>query len=376
MADTADVVIIGGGVIGCAIAYDLAGAGLKVILLEQEAVGSGASSAAAGLIVPLHAAEEGERTPLFELYLASARRFPDLVAELEEATGLRVDFDRSGPLRVAATEDEEELLRESFEAWERIEALTVEWVDGKTLREMEPELAPDVCCGVFSKDESRLHPGRFTRALACGAAQRGARIRTGCPALGVRQRNGRFEAVQTLDGEISARELIIAAGAWSRVPCAWFGVHVPIGPARGQMVALRPPTRLLRHSLLSFNGAIHPALDGTVHVGSTLELVGFDTRTTAEGIATILGILPRLLPALNPAPVERVWAGLRPWCEDGLPAVGRLPGCEGAILAGGHFKLGILGSAITARTVKTLVADGQVDPLIAPFTPQRFAEGA
>ena len=113
-----------------------------------------------------------------------------------------------------------------------------------------------------------------------------------------------------------------------------------------------------------------------MHVGSTLELVGFDTRTTAEGIATILGILPRLLPALNPAPVERVWAGLRPWCEDGLPAVGRLPGCEGAILAGGHFKLGILGSAITARTVKTLVADGQVDPLIAPFTPQRFAEGA
>ncbi len=376
MADTADVVVIGGGVIGCAAAYELAGAGLNVTLLEQGTIGSGSSSAAAGLIVPLHAAEEGEPSPTFDFYLASSKCFPDLVAELEETTGLRVDFDRSGPLRVAATEDEEDLLRESFEGWEQMDELSVEWVDSSALREMEPGLSPDIRCGVFSKDEARLHPGRFTHALAQGAAQRGVDIRTGCPALGVRRRGGRFEAVQTIDGEIAAGELVIAAGAWSRVPCAWFGVHVPIGPARGQMVALRPPSRALRHSLLSYNGAIHPNLDGTVHVGSTVELVGFDTRATAEGIASILSIVPRLLPALNSAPVERIWSGLRPWCEDGVPAIGRLPGCEGVILASGHFKLGIIGSAITARTVKTLVTDGRVDPLIAPFTPERFAEGA
>jgi glycine oxidase len=109
-------------------------------------------------------------------------------------------------------------------------------------------------------------------------------------------------------------------------------------------------------------------------VGSTVELVGFDTRTTAEGIASILATVPRLLPALKGAALERTWSGLRPWCEDGLPAIGWLPGCEGVTLASGHFKLGIVGSPITAQAVKNLLVDGRVDPLISPFTPDRFSE--
>lgn len=373
MSQTADVVIIGGGVIGCAAALELAKAGLKVVLLEKGDIGGGASSASAGLIVPLHATDDGQRTPRFDFYWASSALFPDLIADLEETTGIRTDYDPSGSMRIALTEDEEELLRESFEGWNSLPELAVEWVDGRTLRSMEPDLSPEVRCGVISRDEQSLHPGRYTKALARAAIRHGADIRTGCPVTGVKQQDGKFRAVRTPDGEIAAGELIVAAGAWSRLPCSWFGVHIPVAPARGQMVAVRPDARSLTRPLFSYNGAVLPRVDGTVHVGATVELVGFDARTTAEGIASVLAMIPRLAPPLNPAALERAWAGLRPWCEDGSPVIGRLPGCEGVTVASGHFKMGIVGSPITARILKTLIADNRLDPLAEPFSPERFA---
>ncbi len=375
MAKTADVVIIGGGVIGCATAYELAKLGLEVVLMERRSVGAEASSASAGLLVPLHAAEEGERTPLFDLYWASASLYPLLMAELEEATGIRVDHDPSGSLRIAVDEDEAELLRESYDGWDDIEELTVEWVDEKAIHEVEPILAPDVCCGVLSRDEQSLHPGRLVQAMARAASQKGVEIRTGCPAVGIRQEGGRLQAVKTPEGELAAGELVIAAGAWSAVPCSWFGAAIPISPARGQMVSLRSTASAPRRPIFSFNGAILPKLDGSVQVGSTVELVGFDSRPTVEGIGSVLDVVSKLTPGLGEAPIDRIWAGLRPWCEDGVPAIGRLPGCDNVSLASGHFKLGILGSAITARTVADLVANGRVDPLIAPFSPSRITEG-
>jgi glycine oxidase len=255
-----------------------------------------------------------------------------------------------------------------------MDELTVEWVDGKSLRQDEPDLSPEVRCGVISRDEQSIHPGRFTQALARGAIGRGAQIRTGCPVTAIRHREGRFLGVTTPEGEIDAGELLIAAGAWSRVPCAWLGIDVPISPCRGQMLSLRPDAASLSRPLFSYNGAVLPKPDGTIHVGATVELVGFDTRTTAGGIATVLEIVPRLVPGLSEAVLENTWSGLRPWCEDGIPAIGRLPGCQGISLASGHFKMGILGSPITARTVRRLVVDNVVDPLIAPFSPSRFSE--
>ncbi len=374
MSNSADIVIIGGGVIGCAAAYELSGAGLDVVVLDKGPIGGAASSASAGLIVPLHATDDGQRTPLFDLYWASSCIFPQLVSELEETTGIQVDYDPSGSMRVAADDDEQDLLRESFRGWEAMEELTVEWVDGNSLRRDEPGLSPEIRCGVISTDEQSIHPGRFTHALARGALGRGAQIRTGCPATTIRHQDGRFLGVTTADGDIDACELLIAAGAWSRVPCAWLGVDVPISPARGQMLSLRPVAESLSRPLFSYNGAVLPKPDGTVHVGATVELVGFDTRTTAGGIATVLEMVPRLVPGLSDAAMEAAWSGLRPWCDYGIPAIGRLPGCDGITIASGHFKMGILGSPITARTVKNLVVDNVIDPLIAPFSPNRFLE--
>jgi glycine/D-amino acid oxidase-like deaminating enzyme len=140
------------------------------------------------------------------------------------------------------------------------------------------------------------------------------------------------------------------------------------------MVSLVSTSQVVRRPIFSYNGAVLPKLDGSVQIGSTVELVGFDVRPTAEGIASILEVVSRLTPGLGTLPIDRIWAGLRPWCEDGVPAIGRLPGCENVSLASGHFKLGILGSAITAQTVADLVAHDRVDPLIEPFSPSRFSE--
>ncbi len=373
MADLADVVVIGGGVIGCSAAYELAKAGMKVTLLERGTIGCEASAASAGLLVPMHVIEEGERNQLFDFYWASSKLFPDLVADLESSTGMQLDYDPSGSIRVATDEDEEEMLRQAFEGWKRVEELSVTWAEAEDLREIEPRLGPEVRCGVVSEDEQSIHPGRLTESLARAAIAQGANIRTGCPVHSVRHQDGRFESVLTSDGEVAGGELLIATGAWSRVVCGWFGLDVPISPVRGQMLSIRPESRALNRPIFCPDGGVFPKRDGTMFVGATIELVGFDKRNTPEGIGSLLPLIPKLIPGFNGATLERCWAGLRPLCEDESPVIGRLTGCERVTIASGHYKMGIIGSAITARTIRQQIVEGRVDPLAASFSPDRFA---
>ncbi|MCE2395017.1 FAD-dependent oxidoreductase [Candidatus Poribacteria bacterium] len=211
MNQTADVIVVGGGVIGCFIAYELSKAGLEVVVVEKGQVGAEASSAAAGLLVPLHMAEE-ERA-LFELHLASTKMFPALVPELEEETGISVEYIPSGILRVALNEEEETVSQ--FQKLGEAFGMAITWLDATELHSLEPALAPAVCGGILSHDEAYINNGRLVLALARGASVRNARFHEGCLATGVRRENGRFLGIQTNEGEISAGHLVIATGAWS-----------------------------------------------------------------------------------------------------------------------------------------------------------------
>jgi glycine oxidase len=375
MRETADVVVIGGGIIGCAIAYEFARAGRSVVVLERGRIGGEASSASGGILVPLHDAEEGERTPQYDLDRASQLLFPDLVSDLEGATGMDLQFERTGSLRVARSEDEAELLREQFEGWRSELDIGVEWVDEKGTREMEPHLGPEVQSSVYCAEEWSISSTRMVRALARAADQLGAVFYEDTPVFGARCSGGECKALLTPEGEVSAGEFVIAAGAWSRVPCGWFGVEVPISPARGQMAAVRSVERLLRHIILCSSGGISPKQNGQVWVGSTVELVGFQKRNTPEGLLQILAPMAELVPEAATAAMERTWSGLRPFCEDGLHAIGRLPGVDGVTIASGHFKMGIIGAPMTALAVRDLVEEGHVHPVIEPFSPARFAAG-
>lgn len=374
MIQSADVVIVGGGVIGCAIAYELSKSGLQVAVVEKDKVGCEASSASAGMLVPSNAiSEEGERTLLFELYSSSAKMFSELVPELEETTGIYLEHVNCGALRVSQSEEEEELLHEQFELWQGLE-LPVSWVDREEVHKIEPELAPEVGGGILSTDEQSIDGTRFVEALARAVFGRGVNVVEGCFATGVRHTKNHIEVVMTSEGEIATRHVVIAAGAWSRFCCDWFGISVPIAPVRGQMLSLRSIPRTLTKPVFTYNGGLFPKTDGSVYVGATIEQVGFDRRNTAEGIALILALIPALVPSLEKGTIDRMWAGLRPWCEDGAPVIGPLPEWDGVTVATGHYRMGIIGSPVTARVVKELIVDGRWDPSLETFSPKRFID--
>jgi len=170
-------------------------------------------------------------------------------------------------------------------------------------------------------------------------------------------------------------ELHALAGAWSRVFCEALDISIPIAPARGQMLAVTTIRRLLQRPINSSKGALVPRADGSVHVGATVEHVGFDKRNTPEAIADLLERGTAVVPTLSDGRVERMWSGFRPFCEDGLPVIGALLDCENVSVAAGHFTMGITGSPITAKIIKELIVDGRWDKAMEIFSPARFVEG-
>jgi glycine oxidase len=371
MNQTADIVIVGGGVIGCFIAYELSKAGLEVVVVEKSQIGAEASSAAAGLLVPLHVAED-ERTPLFDLYLESTRMFPAFVPELEEETGIRLEYAPTGILRISLSKAEETAVFSQFQKWQNTMGMSLTWLNKAEVHDLEPELAETVCGSILSHDEGSINNARLVLALARAAANQNARFLEGCLATGVQRTDSRFSSLKTTEGEISAEHLVVATGAWSGTFCEALDISIPITPARGQMLAVTTIQRLVQRPINSSSGGIFPKADGSVYVGATVEQVGFDKRNTPEGIAGLLEMGSALVPRLRQGRIERSWSGLRPCCEDGLPVIGHLPGWDNVAVATGHFKMGICGSPITAKLIHALIVERQFDPAMEVFSPARF----
>ena len=373
MNQTTDVVVVGGGVIGCFIAYELSKAGLEVTVVEKGEVGAEASSAAAGLLVPLHVADD-ERTPLFDLYLASTRIFPEIVPELEAETGIRLEYAQDGVLRVSLSEEEAVANFSKFQTWGKALGMEMMWLDKAQTHQLEPELAPTICGSILSPEEGVINNGRLVLALARAAANRNAHFLEGHLATGICSSGGQFSSLKTTQGEITADQLVIATGAWSQVFCKSLDISIPVSPARGQMLAVKTIRHLVQRPVNSSRGAIVPRGDGSVHVGATVEHVGFDKRNTPKAIADLLERAITLVPGLTGGRIEKTWSGLRPYCTDGLPVIGVLPGWKNVTVATGHFTMGITGSPITAKIIKALIVDGRWKQSIEGFSPGRFAK--
>ncbi|GER81426.1 MAG: glycine oxidase ThiO [Thermogemmatispora sp.] len=372
MHDQADVVIIGAGVIGWSIAYYLRRAGVDVCLLEQAKVGAGASAAAAGLLAPL--GPLNGPGPMASLLLAGCSLLPELVAELEASSGLQIELEQRGALRLACETRAVARLQRRLAYWQPL-GLQLSWLSGEEARRREPLLSAEVEGAVYAPQEGQLRARELLKALAWATRQAGARCYESCEVCGLRQRAGRVLAVQTKTGEeISCGSLVIAAGAWSARCCAWLGYAVPVRPVRGQLLSLRPPAGLpaLRH--LIFGRAIYliPRRDGSLTVGATREEAGFEARVTTEGVAWLLAQARRLVPMLTDATLEDSWAGLRPTTPDGLPILGLLPGWQNVLLATGHGSVGVMLSAITGQLISDLICTGRRSPLLLACGPERF----
>jgi glycine oxidase len=366
-----DVAIVGGGVIGCAIAYQLAKAGAAVTIVERGALAREASWASAGLISPPTPGRPGGPGRA-RLEARSFGLYPALLAELAEATGIDVAWVRGGRLSVALSEAEEATLRQTL-AWQRELGFDVEWLDGDATRRQAPALAPAIRGAIWCAAASALRAASLTLALARAAEARGATIREGTPVEGFLREGARIAGVRTPGGDIRAGVTVIAAGAWTAAVGELLDLDLPTRPVRGQMLALADAAPALRHAIAGAGGFLIPRADGTIAVAATVDEAGFDTRVTPDGLAWLATLIRTLAPGYAGARVVETWAGLRPAVSDDLPIMGRAPGVDGLWVAAGHMRDGILWAPVVGELMAAAVLGGEPDPALAPFAPGRFA---
>ncbi|HZI09777.1 MAG TPA: glycine oxidase ThiO [Myxococcus sp.] len=357
-----DVIIVGGGIMGCGIALRLRQAGVRVVVLERSIPGAEASSAAAGILAP-QMESEGPG-PFLELCLRSRGLYPTFATELRELTGVDVAYRPCGVLKVAFHEDDVHHL-ESTLVWQRGMGLRAELLDGAAARALEPKLSPHALAALHFPDDHQVDNRLLVRALSMAAAKAGAEFRSGY-VRGIVQEGGRAVGVD-LDGEVlRAGAVVLAAGSWSALVQGAGVEPRAVRPARGQMVQLQTRLPVLERILTSEKGYLVPRADGRVIAGSTMEMVGFDKQVTAAGLARILDMALELCPELANAPVTETWAGFRPWTEDKNPYLGEGP-LPGLFLATGHFRNGILLAPITAKLVAQAVLGEKPSVDLAPF---------
>jgi glycine oxidase len=378
-----DVVVVGGGVIGCAIAYFLRKAGIEVMVIEREEIAAESSGAAGGLITQLGGL--GGPPPFTALMLESWSLFATLIPELEEASGVDIGYRLTGCLRAALSEDEGEQMRKLAPVCQRM-GIEMQWLTRAEALEMVPMLTSQVLGAAYAPQVGSINAKAMIKAYAGAARSLGAVISEHLEVAGFTTHASRVTEVQTGGGEtISCHHLVIAAGSWSRNCGEWLGVDIPVRPVKGQILALRQPERPLNHSLMLGAAAmlvkyglgsdffLVPKPDGTIYAGSTVEHVGFEKHLTVRGIAALLTDAMQIAPSLEHASIVKMWTGLRPWSADGYPILGWAPGWENVSVATGHGGIGFEASAVTGKVIAELVTTEQVPERIGTFGLERFA---
>jgi glycine oxidase len=362
---TTDVTIIGGGIIGCAIAYYLRKAGIDALVLERDELGGQASGAAAGLLAPL--GPLSGPGPFADLLLAGFRLFPTLVPELEEASGLRLNYHQSGALRLIRNPKRLTHLRKRLAAWQPL-GLQLHELSGDEARKLEPTLSDEVHAAIYAPEEAQIEAPALLHAFVEAATRLGAHFYPQRTIIQVETTHGRIHTISTAQGErIACNTLVVATGTWVDLCQRWFAVSLPVRPLAGQIIALSqsdpPPKRII------FGDAIYVIPRGNeVIVGATKEETGYTASITPEGTTWLATTAARLVPELARSRVERAWAGLRPHTPDHRPILGPLPGWENVLVAVGHNSVGVMLSGITGQAITEIIIRGTIPDLIRPFS--------
>jgi glycine oxidase len=350
LGTTPDVLVVGAGVIGAAVAYEAAGRGHSVLLVDRGAPGGEASSAAAGVLAVGNGRAEDE--PHLALRRASLARFPALAAALADETGIDVALDTAGLLELCRSE-EEEATGAARAARRRAEGFRVERLSAVEVRGEELHVHPDVRAAFHWRDDARVDPVRLVDALVAGARRRGAEVWSGAAVTAVDRAGDRVARVAAGTAWVTPGTVVLAAGAWA-AGVAGLAPDVGVEPARGQMLALRPASTLFRHTLAAADGYLVPCRNGEILVGATVERVGFTKAVTPAGVRELLARLAAIAPSALTAPIARMWAGLRPWAPGG-PVVRRAARASNLVLACGHYRSGILLAPETAVAVADIL---------------------
>ena len=363
---SADVVIVGGGVIGLAIARGLALGGVRdVCLIERGTLGTEASFAAAGMLLPQ--VEADAEDDFFKLACRSRDLYPSFAAALREETGVDVELDTTGTLYLALNEHDHEEIEKRCD-WQTRAGLLVQLLSTEEARELEPCISESAYGALLFPNDIQVENRRLLSALANSVSNLGVEVLTETNVESLMIERSRVTGVQTHRGTIACKSIVIAAGTWSG-----FLVDPGIEPVRGQMICLESKPQLTRHVLYSPRGYLVPRQDGRLLAGSTSENAGFAKRVTAGGISSILQNTLEISPAIATLPVVDTWAGLRPRPADGLPVLGPCGEIDGLVYATGHYRNGILLAPLTAELITEAIVAGVTSPLLAPFSPDRFS---
>lgn len=370
----AEVIVVGGGAIGLAIAREVRARGRTVLVLESGRAGSGASWAAAGMLSPL--GEALDPGPFLSFGLESLALWPSLAQDLEEESGVAVELRRSGKLRVAFTEPERLRLHRRLE-WAREQGVPAQWMEPAEVTRAVTGIGPSALGGLLLEDDYRVDNRALSQALLASARKKGAEIREMERVRGVQIDAGRCTGLYLEDGTtLEAGCVVLAAGAWSgRIQ--GLPVAVPVRPVRGEMVALRPAETPPSLILESESAYLVPRDDGRLLAGATEDEVGFEPGPSASGVHSVLTAAIELMPSLAEARITETWSGFRPGSPDGMPILGAYPEVDDLFLATGHYRNGILLTPATAQSLADLI-DGVEPGLLPPeFNPGRvFASAA
>jgi sarcosine oxidase subunit beta len=380
--NTSEVVIIGAGVIGASIAFHLTRRGIKPLVVEKDEPAAGSSGACDGLL-SLQSKKPGLH---LELALESRRRFDALT----DILGPGIEFRKTGGMCLIENEAELAAMRLSVDA-QRRSGLATELIDGAEARRREPCLSEKVAAASFSTLDAQVNPYALTFAFLAAARSAGARTLTGVEVTGIEVVSGKTTGIVAGGRGISSPVVVNAAGALAAEIGRMAGLKIPVTPRRGQILVTAAVPPLVRHCLISaqyvaakFNPelaakggtgfSVEQAISGNILIGSSREFVGFDRRTTFDGIRMIANRILPVIPALQRVPVIRTFGGLRPYTPDGLPILGKVAGLEGFVMAAGHEGDGIALSAITGELIADLIATGRTQFPLNAFRLERFDE--
>ncbi len=399
VTDSPSVLVVGGGVIGSAVAYYAARRGLAVTLVDQPRRGRATAASAGGLwpvgesmglgcgvifFKALVAEGKIDREGLhgldplpqcfLDFSLQSNTLFKPLAQELEQVTGINIEYEENSLLFVMFDEADE-LFAQTLTSANENASKSMQLVSTSELAAQEPAINRDNRGALRMADDNQLNPYKFADALRAGAGKLGARILTHIEVTELILQGERVVGAETSAGGLHADWVVNAAGAWADQVSRSIGLRTPVHPVRGQIVCTDTlPTDVLGASISTSDCYLAQKGNGEIIIGSTTEDVGFEYGVTSSALVDLVRGAVRCLPFLNDVGVKRVWAGFRPGSPDELPILGPVDGYGGYLNATGHFRTGILNAPITAEMLTALMVGATPPVPVEPFLHSRFSE--
>jgi glycine oxidase len=348
------VVVVGGGVIGCATAYQLTRAGLKVTLIERDAIAAHASGCNAGNLNPLY----GTPAALVPLALEAFRIHGEISAELTQLGCARCTAQPVKRIHVGYDEADHPHLRETARLFEATHGFSSAWLDRTTLHQIEPRLAHDVSFGVLTEGNLTIDGFDFTSSLADAAAQLGAAILHET-VLGIVASGQRVTGIRTGQGVIACDEVILATGPWVGDLRSWLGIELPVEPVKGEILLMQLPEEAPRYDFTWGSTSLYRRRENEVWVGVTMKNCGFDCSPTVEAKEFLLDRAARIMPGIRSAQLLDQIAALRPMTASHEPIAARARGWRNVYIANGGGAKGLLLSVAIARKIRDLLLDGR-----------------